>query len=58
MRITMDCEDRYNKIIKLMYKEVDIYKYIALLNHILENQQKLLGNIYCYYSILTLGQMQ
>ena len=31
-------EDRHNKIIRLMYKEVDIHKYVISLNHISEDQ--------------------
>ena len=38
-------EDRYNKIIELIYKEVDIHKYMISLNYISEDQQKLLENI-------------
>ena len=41
-------EDRHNKIIKSMYKEVDIHKYVISLNHISEYPQKLLENILKY----------
>ena len=38
-------EDIHNKTIKLMYKELNIHKYVTSLNHISKDQQNLLENI-------------